>query len=287
VVFTSLDGTATSIPAGTGVRTTSGTPVRFRTTQAVTLEPRVGAVVAVDVMAVDPGPRGNIRGGLINAIEGPLGLQLAVTNPAPMTGGGTAPEFAVTQADRDRLRAELMGQLEAEGLATIQGQLVPGEFLATSSVTVTETVAETFEQAVGERAETVALTLRIAVTGLAVREADARQVAQSALAELVAAGEALQPGNEHYQRGPERVLDGEEAVTFEVTMEGWAVPVVDRETVRQEVKGRTIPEALDGLKDLVPLSGTPQIELWPLWIERLPWLPFRIDVEVVAASGAG
>jgi hypothetical protein len=286
VVFTSLDGTATNIPAGTGVRTTGGSPVRFRTTRAATLEPHIGAVTAVDVLAVAPGPRGNVRGGLINAIEGPLGLQLAVTNPAPMTGGDNAPQFAVTEADRERLHAELMTQLEAEGLAAIESQLVPGEFLASQSVRVTETVAETFEQAVGEPAELVALTLRIAISGLAIKEADARQVAQTALAELVQAREVLQPGNEHYQRSPELVVEDSGAVHFSVTAEGWAVPVVDRESVRQAVKGRTIPEAQFGLASVVPLSRTPDIAVWPQWLERLPWMPFRIEV-VVHASEAG
>jgi hypothetical protein len=250
--------------------------------------PRAGAegTSRRPVVGVEPGTRGNVRGGLINAIEGPLGLQLAVTNPEPMRGGDTAPEFAVTEADRRRLRAELMAQLEAQGLAAIESQLVPGEFLATSSVTTTETVAETFEQVVGERAETVALTLRIAVEGLAVEEADAREVATSALAGLIADGEVLEAGNAHYQRGPEQVAAGGQSVRFEVTADGWAVPLVDRETVRAAVKGRTIPEALDGLGRVLPLSRTPQIDLWPLWIERLPWMPFRIDV-VVRASETG
>ena len=64
------------------------------------------------------------------------------------------------------------------------------------------------------------------------------------------------------------------------------MPVVDRESVRQAVKGRTIPEAQFGLASVVPFSRTPQIELWPVWVERLPWMPFRIEV-VVRASEAG
>ncbi len=286
VILTSLDGTTTTIPQGTGVRTTSGNPVRFRTTRAVTIEARIGATVAVDVQAVEPGPRSNVRGGIVNAIEGPLGLQFAVTNPEPMRGGDSAPQFAVTEADRERLHAELLAQLEAEGLAAIESQLAPGEFLASASVTVTEIVAETYDLAVGEPADAVALTLRIAVTGLAIKEADARQVAQTALAELVAEGEALQTGNERYQRSPEVVVADTGTVRFSVTAEGWAVPIVDRERVREAVKGRTIAEAQFGLVDVVPLSRTPQIDVWPLWMERLPWMPFRIDV-VVQASEAG
>lgn len=286
VIFTSLDGTATSIPQGTGVRTTSGSPVRFRTTRAVTLEPRIGATVAVDVVAVQPGPRGNIRAGIINAIEGPLGLQLAVINPEPMRGGDTAPEFAVTKADRERLRAELLSRLEGEGLAAIESQLAPGEFLASASVTVTEVVAETYDLAVGEPADAVALTLRIAVSGLAIQEADARQVAQSALANLVRSGESLQASQARYQRSPAIAVAEGGTVRFQMSAEGWAVPVVNRESVRQVVKGRTLREAEVGLAALVPLNRAPLIEVWPGWLDRVPWMPFRIDV-VVQASEAG
>jgi hypothetical protein len=62
--------------------------------------------------------------------------------------------------------------------------------------------------------------------------------------------------------------------------------VVNRESVREVVKGRTLREAEFSVSSVVPLSRSPQIEVWPLWLERLPWLPFRIDV-VVQASEAG
>ena len=45
VVFTNLDGVVTVIPAGIGMRTTSGSPVRFRTIQTVSMDPRLGATV--------------------------------------------------------------------------------------------------------------------------------------------------------------------------------------------------------------------------------------------------
>ena len=63
------------------------------------------------------------------------------------------------------------------------------------------------------------------------------------------------------------------------------MPVVNRETVRDAVRGRTIPEALDAMMRVVPLSRTPQVEVWPQWVDRMPWMPFRIDV-VVRASEA-
>ena len=116
--------------------TTSGAPVRFRTVRAVTIEPRVGAAVMAEIEAVDLGPSGNVSGGQINAIDGSLGLQLAVTNPSPTTGGGLSQAPAVTAADRERVRAELLTRLQAEAMSALEGQLAPGEFLAADSVTL-------------------------------------------------------------------------------------------------------------------------------------------------------
>jgi len=281
VIFTSLDGTVTTIPAGTGVRTTSGTPVRFRTTRAVTLEARVGASAAAEVTATDLGPVGNVTGGLINAIDGPLGLQVAVTNPTPAGGGGLSQRAAVTAADRDRLRAELLTRLHSDALSAVQSQLQIGEFLAADSVTLAETVAETYDLAVGEQADVVRLTLRLAFTGLVVDDNDARLAAQTALAGTVPGGEALEPGSAHFERFPETTLDDDGLAHFTLQATGVSVPLVDAATVREIVAGQPVPQSQLRLASALPLSGLPAIDVEPSWYPRLPYLPFRITVVVV------
>ncbi len=286
VIFTSLDGTAAIIPQGTGVRTTAGTPVRFRTIETVTLERRIGATAATEVQAVDLGPVGNIGGGRINAIDGPLGLQLAVTNPGPMTGGASSPLFSVTAADRQRVRSELSAQLQATGLAAIQAQLSPGEFLVPDSVAVADVLAATYDYAVGEHADTVQLTLRLAVTGLAVSEDDARQVAQAALTKEVRAGEARLPEQEQYERDAGSTVDQEGRAHFRVTARGAALPLIDREAIRQAVRGQPIDQTQLVLTSRLPLSQPPLIEVRPAWLQRLPWLPLRIDVIVLGGQAS-
>ncbi len=283
VIFTSLDGTATAIPGGTGVRTTGGQPVRFRTTRAVELAPRIGATATASIVAVDLGPAGNVRPGLINAIDGPLGLQLAVTNLAPTAGGASTTRAAVAARDRARLRHEVMQRLQSDAHAAIQSNVQPGEFLAADSVSVTRVVAETYTYGAGEQADTVALTLRIAAVGIAVAEADAQLAAEQTLATKVPAGQVLLAGSNAYSRDPELRLDEQGRVHISVTASAQAVPLIDRELVREAVKGQTLPAAQARLARL-PIGRPAEIQVWPAWYERLPWMPFRIDV-VLRSSG--
>ncbi|MCC7359320.1 MAG: hypothetical protein IT317_07580 [Anaerolineales bacterium] len=284
VIFTSLDGTVTTVPAGTGVRTTSGTAVRFRTTRAVTLEARVGATAAAEVSAADLGPIGNVAAGQINAIDGPLGLQVAVTNPAPAAGGGLSLRAAVTAADRERLRQELLRRLETDALSAIVTQLQPGEFLAANQIALADTVAETFDLAEGEQADVLRLTLRLAFTGLVVGEPDAERAAQAALVAAVPAGEALEAGSARFERFSATTLDDAGRAHFTLQASGVAVPIIAPSSVRELVAGLPVPQAQLRLASALPLSGQPVVTVSPPWWARLPYLPFRIGVVVVGAE---
>jgi hypothetical protein len=283
VIFTNLIGTAATIPQGTGLRTSGGTAVRFVTTRAASVEGRPNALVEVPVKAVDPGPSGNVSAGLVNHIDGPLGLQLAVTNPAATTGGTLTQRAAVTEADRGQLRAKLLAELQGQALGAVGAQLQPGEFLAPDSIRVAEIAAETFDRAVGEQADTLRLTLRIVVAALAVSDNHARLVAQAALEAQVPPGEAL-VGQPQFVRDPAITTDADGRVHFTVTVAGAVVPEIDRGLIRQLVQGQTVSGANRTLIAALPLARPPEIVVFPDWYARwynhLPWLAFRIDVNV-------
>ncbi len=282
-VFTNLIGTAATIPQGTGLRTSGGTPVRFVTLKAATVEGRPNALVEVPVKAVDPGPSGNVGAGLVNRIDGPLGLQLAVTNPAATQGGTFTQRAAVTEADRQRLREQLMEVLQQSAAGKIEALLQPGEFSAPDSLRVAQVVAETFDRATGEQADILRLTLRVAVTGLAVNENDARLVAQAALQAQVPPGEGL-IGQAQFTRDPAVSVDADGRVHFTITAAGATVPFISRDLVRQQVTGRRVGDANRILLADLPLGKPPQITVRPHWYARwynhLPWMPFRIDVVI-------
>ena len=284
VVFTSLGGTVSVIPAGTGLRTTSGSPVRFRTIQPVTLEPRLGASVSAGIQAVDLGPVGNVAAGQINAIDGPLGLELAVTNPAPTSGGARTQRPSVTADDQARVYDQLVTQLEASAEQAVESQVAPGEFAAAGSVLLANEVARTYNYAVGEQSDTVQLTLRLAFTGLAINEGAVRGVAAAALQEAVPFRRTLLPESAQFVRVADTSRFADGRASFRVDASGVAVPVIDLELVRELVRAQTIQGAQQRLTIALPLSDRPQIDVQPDWYPRLPWMPFRIEV-VVAGGG--
>jgi hypothetical protein len=283
VVFTSLDGTVTVIPAGTGLRTTSGNSVRFKTIQPVQLEPRLGASVSVGIQAVDLGPVGNVAAGQINAIDGPLGLQLAVTNPGPASGGALAQRPSVTADDQVRVYDQLAAQLQQEAVSAVESQMAPGEFAAAGTVTLADEVARTYENSVGEQSNTVQLTLRLAFTGLAVNEGLVR-VAAAALAKAVPFRQELVPDSAQFVRVAETTRFADGRVSFRVDASGVSAPVISPELVRELVKGQTVPASQQRLSIALPLDGRPRIDVQPEWYPRVPWMPFRIEV-VVEAGG--
>jgi hypothetical protein len=284
VVFTSLDGVVKLIPAGTGLRTTSGSQVRFRTLQTAPIDARLGATVVVGIQAIDLGPVGNVAAGQINAIDGPLGLELAVTNPAPTNGGARSQKASVSADDRARLHEQLLQQLKGDGLNAIQSQLSPAEFLAADSVVVANEVAQTYDRAVGEQADAVQLTLRVAFTGLVIANNPAQQVAQAALTGQVPRGHALLIGSETYVRENNTRTGPDGRVRFSIDAAGTSVPVIDPDRVRELVKGQPIDDSELSLASALPLRGAPVITVQPEWYPRLPWMPFRIDV-ILTAGG--
>jgi hypothetical protein len=72
-----------TVPAGTRVSTSAANRIVFQTAETIEVPGAIGASADVKVVAIEPGPEGNVRSNLINRIEGPLALQLAVRNIEP------------------------------------------------------------------------------------------------------------------------------------------------------------------------------------------------------------
>ncbi len=282
VTFTSLINQPVSVPAGTGVRTTSGGQARFLTTQPAQAPAGPGQTVQVPIQAAEPGPQGNVAAEQINAVEGPLGLQLAVINPQPTSGGGVEQRSAVSPDDQARVRAQLLAEMQQSAIASLAGQLGPYDMLPAQSVTVTRILAETYDRFPGEQSDTLALTLRVRVTGLAVDESLARDLAFEKLAALGRSqfGQtfALAPGSQSYTRLSDPQVDPAGLVTFRVSAGARVARQINPGQVRLALRGLTPAEAAGRLAATQPISRAPQIEIWPAWYPRLPLLPFRIRV---------
>jgi len=289
-------GTVTFINQGAGpleilpgavVRTATGTTVRFRTVTTATLQSGVGATAAAEIEALEPGPVGNVEKATITEVETPgLRGKVRVINELPTKGGGVKQVGVVTRADMDRLKAQMLQQLQQRAYVELQSQLGEQEFLPPESMT-TEIMTEVYDQFLDAEADLLHLQMRILATGTAVDRANANLLAYEALKEQIPATYALESDQITFSLDEEDVrMDGRNVI-LDVTASAPLVVDIDRGQVRSSVAGLKVDEAVQALGEQFTLDAPAGVELSPEWIKRWDWLqrvpllPFRIQVVVL------
>ena len=271
-----------TVPEGTVIATSAGSTIRFTTIEEVTVPGTVGAVAEAEVVAVDPGPSGNVGANLINRIhhEGSLSLEVRVSNPEPMEGGSVKQVGMVTTADQERLKAVLLQQLQQAASSQLSGLLEEGEFLSSESVAMDHIVTEDYDKPVEEQTDFLTLEMEVMSRGTAVEEEDANALIRAALEAVVPEGFALVDQSLQYQRGEiTGVEDGK--VFFVVKGAGSVAAEVEMEGIKEAIRGKPLDWAEDYLSQNLHLEEAPIIEVTPTWWpERVPWFGFRINISV-------
>ncbi|HLB48839.1 MAG TPA: hypothetical protein VJL59_17660 [Anaerolineales bacterium] len=285
VTFTNLTNQAVRIPAGTAVRTTGGTPIRFVTQQDVTLDAKKGSTGSAPILASEPGPLGNVGAGLINSIEGPMAVQGGVINEEPTSGGEVKQVASVTEDDRKRAKDALLAQLKQQGYAELLAKLKEGEFAPIASTTILRTLDETYDHFAGEKAERLTLEMRIEVGATAVNEQDASVVGQVELDSRLGNLLVIVPATAAFARDQISTVDESGRIRFNITAQADAVAIVNPDDVRAAAQWQLAEETSDKLYAQFPVVTKPEVAVWPKWFPRMPWLPWRIEVTVQPESG--
>jgi hypothetical protein len=259
------------------VSASAGQTVVFQTLAPIEVAGVSGATAEADVVAIVPGPTGNVAVNQVNRVEGSLGLQLEVRNLEPFTGGGSRQARAVTVADQERLRAQTLQQLQALALAEMSARLTESEFLARDSVRVVRIVHETYSHFVGEQTERLMLEIRAELQATAVDETQATGLIYEQLVTAVPPGFELLPDSLDFWAGQVKDVDAQGRVSFEMFAAAEAARQLDLESALAAVAGQEIDLAMAYLYEQLPLRDYPTVTVWPNWFGRLPYLPARIQ----------
>jgi len=282
IVFLNQLTTPVNIPKGTAVRTSAfGTAIRFVTMDDVQVPGGFGAQAEASIEAVDVGVGGNVAANLVNEVEGVAALAVRVTNSEPTRGGGVKQVPSVTQADKDRLRAALLQQLQQRAYAQMQGQLGEQEYVPPESLSVSEVLDETYDRFVTEEAPSLGLQVRARIEGYKVGMQDANALVYAAMAGKVLPGYALIPDGLTFQRA-ETLIPADKRGNLTLVMRGigYSAARLDLESVRQAIAGQPVEIARDYLLQSLPLQADPDMQVWPDWFGRMPYLTFRTEIEV-------
>jgi hypothetical protein len=280
VVFINRQAEPVSVPAGTVVRTSAGTTTRFRTTNSTEVPGGSGGRSEALIAALDAGPLGNVDANMINQIEGALALQLRVRNLSPTSGGGVRQDKAVTQADLDRLRGQVLQQCFQLAKAEMGNWMSESEFLAEESLALFLVINEDYSRYVGERADSVELEMIALIQGYAVDGSEGYGIVYTALVAETPPGYRLLPDGISLRRGEVLGVDDDGRVTFLMQGQATVAADIDRSHIVQVIRGQRIAWAASWIPLAIPIEGEPAIHVWPLWFGRLPYLPIRITVRV-------
>ncbi len=276
IQFRNLTESSILIPAGTVILTLDSIPVRFVTTKSAEVPGGIDQTANVTVEAEQPGSMGNVAAESLQAIEGALGLSLAVTNPEATSGGADRRETVLTDSDRSRARQTLLAMLQEQASEQGKQMLSSGD-----------------------------LPLPITVVDVNMLEEDAIQIEDSSSYTYKLSGDVVffyAPASalawlgdfiftpslpEGYQAVPDTLsyeIVGNPAmgdagnILFDLQFGQQIHPQIDLYELIQSIRGRNPKSAQRQLQVQLAFIQGSSIRMTPSWWPWLPLFPFRYEI---------
>jgi hypothetical protein len=278
VIFSNLTDQSVTIPSGTVVRTIDDIPVRFATTKDIVVEAGYGITNTAHVQALKPGISGNLAEGSLIAIEGVLGINLAVENTSPTTGGSVHTSPAPASIDEKRLYDRLYASLVQSALQEIKNQLGEGDILLSSQPLNVTVVDKQFDPAEEQPSDQLNLTLQLECQFLVAKANDLEQLSNLSLDINLPEGYHPIEKTLSYSTVSEPAVTEKGDYQWQIRASRQIQARLDPANAINLVIGLPPEEAISRLKQSLPLAETPQIILTPSWWRRMPILPFRVNI---------
>jgi hypothetical protein len=213
-------------------------------------------------------------------VEGRLGLSLAVTNPEPLQGGREIPSVQASDRDRERVKDELMKDLEEQARAQLAEEIKAGDLLFEETFEVAQILFEEYDPPPGAAGPRLMLTMEVEFSARYVSASDLTQLAALALNASLPSGFAAASEALTLEPVTDARVGDDGAIRWTIRAERRVVQQIDRTQVTQMVQGVAAPRVQTLLKRALPLEGSPVVRLSPSWWPWVPIVPFRISVVV-------
>ena len=277
--FSNLTASAVDIPQGTIVQMLSSPSIRFVTTQAAQVPAGVGETVDVPIEGLNAGASGNLEVDSIQAVEGILGLQVAVTNPAPTSGGSETQVTAPSAEDRERLRKILLETLRVQVQDEMLNELPSKSVVFPSTVKEITTLEETYSPSAGETGATLTLTLRVKFSVQYASGEDLLKLASLSMSAATEDGFLPLIDSLTFEPVSTPSAAGDGRTSFNLRVKWKLARTIDVRRALSLAQGQTLEVAESRLSETFPFAN-PSVTLSPSWWPILPFVPFQIEVVV-------
>ena len=211
-------------------------------------------------------------------MEGDLGANLAVTNPARLTGGTNWTVRLPSAADRERLAETIQKDILAECEGAFVKSAGAGSLIFPDSLKISQVVSSTYIPAEGQPGETLSLTLNAQCEVEYASNDDMTRLAQMGMDVNLPTGYESLPESAIAIAASQPKIDPDGTVHWTMRAERLLQARLDPAAAIQLIQGRRPSSAVKKLEDSLPLGASPEIRLTPSWWPWLPVFPFRISV---------
>jgi len=277
VRFTNLTETGVEIPAGTIVYAVVDHAVRYSTLQAARLVPGTNDSIEVPIQAVLAGSSGNVEGDSIRAVEGAVGFAVAVTNPAPTSGGTDRSEIGATDDERAQLREVALIRVQSLAETRLRSMLSDGDLIIPDSLRIEEVLEETYVPPAGSAGRLLRLTLEADISAAYLESDDVRTAVERA-APAMPDGYLTVGTPVVSLRSTQRNEDG--TAQLDVLIARQIRREVDRARVLTLVRALPPGNASERLQSVFPQRQPPRIDLTPSWWPWMPLTALGVSIEV-------
>jgi len=279
VRLTNLTDEMVFVPQGTVIRTLSEPYIRFETTQNVTLPGGNGQSREVTVRALVAGSQGIVPAQALGAVEGDLGLSIAVENPQAVFGGSDRQGRVVSEADAARVYDTLITSLAEDALQELENLIPSGKKLLPETLVIYQIDEKVYQPGIGELADRFVLNLQVEFEGWAYDQAQLDRILNDAMnANLPNGMTAVEGSYKIHDRRMSRFVEGE-FIEFTIEASRLMEEKIEAAQLTAAVRGLPLENALRLIQQQFRLTGLPEITVSPAWFSRLPFLTFRIAVE--------
>lgn len=277
VIFTNLTDRPVDIPAGTIVADRMD-DIRFETLREGHVTAGPGTTITIPIQALLPGRAGNLPSGSIQAIEGDLGISLAVNNLKPLTDGADTSTSAPSKDDRAKIYNQLLARLSQTALQEIRTTLAEGDILVSPAAELIQVLEERYTPPPGEPGHEITLNVRAEFMVDYIARSDIADLARGILDASLPENFMPSPEDIQIEQISRLPSSAEGAIHWRVQAGRTILYNPDDDQVIPLVLGATPALAQQRIIEAFSLPESPVIVLSPSWWPIMPILPFRISV---------
>ncbi len=280
VTFSNLSEKEVVIPKGTIIRTSTGSVIRFETTQKATLDAGTESEITVPIICLSSGTTGNVPRASILLIESELDGEVSVVNEKPTNGGVDLKTLSPTDEDYEKLKEDSVNSIKSAAVGEIKNQYPDALLIPTDTMEIIQYLNEERIPEVGFPADQFVLTIDAEVSTWVVQKEDVENLLKSAMEADLSESYKSVDEKIDFHIVNDSILFQNESLWWDVNATRKILPEIDQELLIQKLLGKKIETGKSLIDYEFSHRKEPEITVYPNFWKFLPYLPFQIKLEI-------